>query len=51
MLDYDTPNASGSGKQRSKSFKNLWNSNNKYQIDNDYPDTISPLRLDEKFSS
>lgn len=51
MLDYDTPNASGSGKQRSKSFKNLWNSNVKYQIDNDYPDTISPLRLDEKFSN
>jgi hypothetical protein len=51
MVDYDTPNASGSNKQRSKSLKNIWNSNGKYHIDNDYPDTIMPLKLDEKFSS
>lgn len=48
-IDYDTPKPTDPIKHRSKSHKNLMNSNRKSNLD-DYSDTIMPLKLDEKFS-
>jgi hypothetical protein len=48
--NYDTPNGTEFNKRRSKSSRTLWDLNKKQEMDDYYPETILPLKLDEKFS-
>lgn len=48
LVGYDSPKPTDIGNSRSKSFKNFINRDT--NLDDYYPDTIMPLKLDEKFS-